>query len=79
VYIAQLEGETLTLSEMVLVGLTSMLASMAATSMPSAGLITIVMVLSAIGMPSDKLAVLIPVVRIYNATNSFIIFIGLVS
>jgi Na+/H+-dicarboxylate symporter len=44
VYISQLLGNTLEMHELVLAGMTAVLASMAASSMPSAGMITIVMV-----------------------------------
>lgn len=57
-----MEGDELSFSELILVALTALLASMAAASMPSAGLITIVMVLGAIGVPSTYIAVIVPVV-----------------
>lgn len=43
VYIAQVTGKDLSVGELVLVGLTSALASMAAASMPSAGLLIILL------------------------------------
>jgi Na+/H+-dicarboxylate symporter len=63
VFIAQMEGVELDFRDMIVIGATAVLASMAATSMPSAGLVTIGMVLSAIGMNTDGITILLPVVR----------------
>lgn len=61
IYIAQRMGLTLDFADVIMVGITSMLASMAAASMPSAGLFTMAMVLTAVGLPADKLVVIVPV------------------
>lgn len=61
IFIAQLTGHTLSIGEVVVVGLTSTLASMAAASMPSAGMITIIMVVQAVGLPDDGISLLWPV------------------
>lgn len=61
VYIAQRMGIVLDFHDIILIGITAMLASMAAASMPSAGLFTMAMVLTSVGLPSDKLAVIVPI------------------
>lgn len=54
-------GVALTISQQVLVVLTSVIASVGAAGIPEAGLVTMTLVFSAVGLPTHYIAVLLPV------------------
>jgi len=56
--IAQMAGINLTFMQIVVVSITSTMASIGAAAIPSAGLVTLIMVLTSIGIPVDKVALL---------------------
>lgn len=66
VFIAQVYGIELALSQQVVVFLTAMAASIGAPGIPSAGLVTMAMVLKAVGLPLEGIALLLPVDRILD-------------
>lgn len=56
--IAQMAGINLTFVQILVISITSTMASIGAAAIPSAGLVTLIMVLTSIGIPVDKVAVL---------------------
>jgi len=56
--IAQMAGIPLTFVQILVISITSTMASIGAAAIPSAGLVTLIMVLTSIGIPVDKVAVL---------------------
>jgi len=60
-FIAQMIGIDLTLSQQTMVVLTSVLASVGAAGIPEAGLVTMTLVFSAVGLPTGYIALLLPV------------------
>uniref|UniRef100_A0AC34RKJ6 Amino acid transporter n=1 Tax=Panagrolaimus sp. JU765 TaxID=591449 RepID=A0AC34RKJ6_9BILA len=61
IFIAQINGISLSLSQVVTVSITATLASVGAASIPSAGLVTMLIVLSAVGLPADDISIIIAV------------------
>ncbi len=60
-FVAQLIGVQLTLTEQVLVVLTSVVASVGAAGIPEAGLVTMTLVFTAVGLPVEYIALLLTV------------------
>jgi DAACS family dicarboxylate/amino acid:cation (Na+ or H+) symporter len=60
-FVAQMIGLELTLSQQTLVVLTSILASVGAAGIPEAGLVTMTLVFTAVGLPTGYIALLLPV------------------
>lgn len=60
-FIAQLIGRDLTLTQQLLVILTSILASVGAAGIPEAGLVTMTLVFTAVGLPTEYIALLLTV------------------
>ena len=60
-FIAQVLGRTLSLSQQVLVVLTSVAASVGAAGIPEAGLVTMTLVFTAVGLPTWPIALLLTV------------------
>ncbi len=60
-FIAQMIGVNLTLTQQLLVVLTSVAASVGAAGIPEAGLVTMTLVFSAVGLPPGYIALLLPV------------------
>ncbi len=54
-------GQSLTLSQQLLVVVTSVIASVGAAGIPEAGLVTMTLVFSAVGLPVEYIAILLPV------------------
>ncbi|QDV72701.1 dicarboxylate/amino acid:cation symporter [Botrimarina mediterranea] len=60
-FVAQLIGQDLTLSQQLIVVLTSIIASVGAAGIPEAGLVTMTLVFSAVGLPVSYIALLLTV------------------
>ncbi|KAI4503328.1 hypothetical protein M0802_001550 [Mischocyttarus mexicanus] len=58
IFIAQMNGISLGIGEVITVSLTATLASIGAASIPSAALITMLLVLTALGLPTDDISLL---------------------
>ena len=73
IFIAQIYGMDLSLSDQVTIVVSATLASVGAAGVPGAGMITLAMVLTAIGVPTEGLALILGVDRILDmfrtATN----------
>lgn len=65
-FIANLAGIELSISQQVVVCLMAMLASVGAPGIPSAGLVTMVMVLQSVGLPAEAIAILLPIDRLLD-------------
>ncbi|XP_063241064.1 excitatory amino acid transporter-like [Bacillus rossius redtenbacheri] len=61
IFIAQMNGVSLGIGEIITVSLTATLASIGAASIPSAALITMLMVLTALGLPTEDISLLFAV------------------
>jgi DAACS family dicarboxylate/amino acid:cation (Na+ or H+) symporter len=60
-FIAQMTGTDLSLTQQALVVLTSVIASVGAAGIPEAGLVTMTLVFSAVHLPTGYIALLLPV------------------
>jgi Na+/H+-dicarboxylate symporter len=60
-FIAQLIGQDLSLTQQFLVVITSVIASVGAAGIPEAGLVTMTLVFTAVGLPIDKIPLLLTV------------------
>ena len=60
-FVAQMTGTTLSLSQQTMVVLTSIVASVGAAGIPEAGLVTMTLVFSAVHLPTGYIALLLPV------------------
>ena len=60
-FIAQVLGQNLTLTQQVMVMLTSIVASVGAAGIPEAGLVTMTLVFTSVGLPTEYIAILITV------------------
>jgi len=61
IFIAQMNGVSLSLGQVVTVSLTATLASIGAASVPSAGLVTMLLVLTAVGLPVSDVSLIVAV------------------
>uniref|UniRef100_A0A914PW16 Amino acid transporter n=2 Tax=Panagrolaimus davidi TaxID=227884 RepID=A0A914PW16_9BILA len=61
IFIAQINGISLSFGQVITVSITATLASIGAASIPSAGLVTMLIVLSAVGLPADDISIIIAV------------------
>jgi Na+/H+-dicarboxylate symporter len=60
-FVAQLTGVELSLTQQAMVVLTSVIASVGAAGIPEAGLVTMTLVFNAVGLPPAYIALLLPV------------------
>ncbi len=60
-FIAQLIGQDLSISQQLIIVLTSIIASVGAAGIPEAGLVTMTLVFSAVGLPTEYIALLLTV------------------
>lgn len=65
-FIANLAGIDLTLSQQLIVFCTAMIAAMGAPGLPSAGMVTMIMVLQSVGLPVEAIAILLPIDRLLD-------------
>lgn len=72
VFLAQMHGIDLNMSQYILITITATLASVGSAAVPSAGLVMLVMVLSAIGLNPAWIAILFPVDRILDMSRTVV-------
>ena len=65
-FIANLVGIELSLTQQLIVFMTAMLAAVGAPGIPSAGMVTMVVVLQSVGLPVEAIAILLPVDRLLD-------------
>lgn len=71
-FIANLAGVELDLTQQLIVFFTSMLAAIGAPGIPSAGMVTMVMVLQSVGLPAEAIAILLPIDRLLDAFRTMV-------
>jgi len=71
-FVAQLAGIELGLSQQLIVALMAMLAAIGAPGIPSAGMVTMVMVLQSVGLPVEAIAILLPIDRLLDAVRTMV-------
>ncbi len=69
-FIANLVGIELSLTQQLIVFVTAMLAAIGAPGIPSAGMVTMVVVLQSVGLPVEAIAILLPVDRILDTLRT---------
>lgn len=69
-FIANLVGIELSLSQQLVVFFMAMLASIGAPGIPSAGLVTMIMVLQSVGLPAEAIAILLPIDRLLDTVRT---------
>lgn len=71
-FVANLTGADLALTQQVVVCFTAILASIGAPGIPSAGMVTMVMVLQSVGLPAEAIAILLPIDRLLDAFRTMV-------
>ncbi len=71
-FIANLAGIELDLSQQLIVFFTSMMAAIGAPGIPSAGMVTMVMVLQSVGLPVEAIAILLPIDRLLDTFRTMV-------
>lgn len=71
-FIANLMGLDLTLSQQLVVCATAMIASLGAPGIPSAGMVTMIMVLQSVGLPAEAIAILLPIDRLLDTVRTVV-------
>ncbi|WP_151790689.1 dicarboxylate/amino acid:cation symporter [Acinetobacter soli] len=71
-FIANLIGMDLSLTQQLIVCLTAMIASLGAPGIPSAGMVTMIMVLQSVGLPAEAIAILLPIDRILDTVRTVV-------
>ncbi|MDT4328872.1 dicarboxylate/amino acid:cation symporter [Methylomonas sp. MV1] len=71
-FVANLAGIELDLTQQLIVCFTTMLAAMGAPGIPSAGMVTMVMVLQSVGLPAEAIAILLPVDRLLDTVRTMV-------
>lgn len=69
-FVANLAGIDLSLSQQLIVFCTAMIASMGAPGMPSAGMVTMILVLQSVGLPIEAIAILLPIDRLLDTVRT---------
>jgi Na+/H+-dicarboxylate symporter len=69
-FIANLVGIDLNLTQQLIVFVTSMIAAIGAPGIPSAGMVTMVMVLQSVGLPAEAIAILLPIDRLLDTLRT---------
>lgn len=72
IFIAQVYGIDLTMSQMLIVVLTAVLASVGTAAVPGAGLIMLAMVLESVGLPVEGIALIIGIDRLLDMSRTMI-------
>lgn len=65
-FVANLAGIELGLSQQLVVFVTAMIASIGAPGIPSAGMVTMILVLQSVGLPVEAIAILLPIDRVLD-------------
>ncbi|MCF7986033.1 MAG: dicarboxylate/amino acid:cation symporter [Methylovulum sp.] len=71
-FIANLTGVELDLTQQLIVFATAMIAAIGAPGIPSAGMVTMVMVLQAVGLPAEAIAILLPIDRLLDTLRTLV-------
>ena len=69
-FIANLVGIELNLTQQMIVFITAMIAAIGAPGIPSAGMVTMVMVLQSVGLPAEAIAILLPIDRLLDTIRT---------
>ena len=69
-FVANLVGIDLDLTQQLIVFFTAMFAAIGAPGIPSAGMVTMVMVLQSVGLPAEAIAILLPVDRLLDTLRT---------
>lgn len=71
-FIANLMGLELSLTQQLIVCITAMIASLGAPGIPSAGMVTMIMVLQSVGLPAEAIAILLPIDRLLDTVRTVV-------
>ncbi|MCK9606838.1 MAG: dicarboxylate/amino acid:cation symporter [Methylomonas sp.] len=71
-FVANLAGIELDISQQLIVFFTTMLAAIGAPGIPSAGMVTMVMVLQSVGLPAEAVAILLPIDRLLDTFRTLV-------
>ena len=71
-FIANLMGLELNMTQQLIVCLTAMIASLGAPGIPSAGMVTMIMVLQSVGLPAEAIAILLPIDRLLDTVRTVV-------
>ena len=71
-FVANLMGLDLSISQQIVVCLTAMIASLGAPGIPSAGMVTMIMVLQSVGLPAEAIAILLPIDRLLDTVRTVV-------
>lgn len=69
-FIANLVGIDLNITQQMIVFVTAMIAAVGAPGIPSAGMVTMVMVLQSVGLPAEAIAILLPIDRLLDTLRT---------
>lgn len=69
-FVANLVGIDLSISQQLIIFFTAMIASMGAPGIPSAGMVTMMMVLQSVGLPVEAIAILLPIDRLLDTIRT---------
>ena len=69
-FVANLVGIDLNLTQQLIVFFTAMFAAIGAPGIPSAGMVTMVMVLQSVGLPAEAIAILLPIDRVLDTLRT---------
>lgn len=72
VFIAQLFGKNLTMTQLIIVVLTATLASIGTAGVPGAGIVMLTMVLQQVGLPVEGIALILPIDRILDMCRTVV-------
>jgi len=71
-FVANLAGIELDLSQQLIVFFTTMIAAIGAPGIPSAGMVTMIMVLQSVGLPTEAIAILLPIDRLLDTVRTMV-------
>ena len=71
-FVANLSGIELGLSQQLIVFIIAMIASVGAPGIPSAGMVTMIMVLQSVGLPTEAIAILLPIDRLLDTVRTMV-------
>ncbi|WP_020166953.1 MULTISPECIES: dicarboxylate/amino acid:cation symporter [Methylotenera] len=69
-FIANLVGVELNLTQQLIIFFTAMIAAIGAPGIPSAGMVTMIMVLQSVGLPVEAIAILLPIDRLLDTIRT---------
>lgn len=71
-FIANLVGVDLNLTQQIIIFFTAMIAAIGAPGIPSAGMVTMIMVLQSVGLPVEAIAILLPIDRLLDTIRTVV-------